>query len=732
MSERRSFCRICTAQCPIRVEIDDDGRPVGVRPDVSDPLYEGFFCVKGRDYAYAHTHPDRLLRSQRREADGRFSAIASEQAMDEIAERVAGILERHGPRSVAMYSGTIFYQNAATAAVATAWMDAIRSPMRFSSGTIDQPGKQVASALHGQWRAGAHAFDECDTWMLVGANPLVSISGGIPHANPGRRLKRARARGLQLLVIDPRRTETARMAAVHLQPAPGHDAVILAGMLRVILAEGRHDAAFVDTFASGLDALRAAVEPFTPERVSERADVAADDVVRAARIFADAQRGSVSVGTGPNMSGHGNLVEYLALVLNTVCGRWRRAGERVSNPGVLTTERPFYEGVFPPFPAAGLGERLRVRGFSLAACGLPTSALADEILLEGEGQVKALFTVGGNPMMAWPDQRKTFDALNALELHVALDPKLTPTSRLADYVIAPKLPFEHPGTTLPTENLNAIAVSFGYGEPYAHYAPAITEPPPGADVVEDWRFFYGLAQRMGLPLRVTAGVFAYPGVRAPRIDLDMASAPSPDELTALLSTGSRVPLDAVRAATGGALFPGEPVHVGARPADDAARFELAAPGMLDELAELARAPWVPRSAAPSLPFRLISRRMANAFNSVGTDHPALRDRYGCNPAFMHPDDLAEAGIAKGDLVRLASAHGEVRGVAWPDPSLRRGLVSMMHAWGENPDVDADPRAVGANTGRLMSVEVDYDAISGIPLMSALPVRVDRLEGATAE
>jgi anaerobic selenocysteine-containing dehydrogenase len=305
---------------------------------------------------------------------------------------------------------------------------------------------------------------------------------------------------MQLVVIDPRRTETARRATLHLQPRPGEDAAIVASLLHVILAEGLHDAAFCEENASGLLALRAAVAPFTPEMVASRADVPAAQLREAARVFARAGRGVATAGTGPNMSGNGTLFEYLLLCLNTLCGRWLREGERVANPGTVVPPFPAVAQAMGPWPAWGFGEKLRVRGFTNTAAGMPTTALADEILLEGDGRVRALINLGGNPVAAWPDQQKTLAAMKKLDLLVQIDIKMSATAKLAHYVIAPKHSLEMAGITLNQDYLALYGVGFGYPEAYGQYTPALTDAPEGSDLLEEWEFFYELAKRMELPL----------------------------------------------------------------------------------------------------------------------------------------------------------------------------------------------------------------------------------------
>ena len=730
MSETHlTFCRFCHASCAIKVGVED-GRAVSVIGDKDNPVYHGYTCAKGRALPEQHAHPERLLRSQKREADGTFANVSSEQAMDEIAAKVASIVERHGPRSVALYTGTFSFPNPASAPLATAWLNAIGSPMHFTSATIDQPGKMIAPALHGRWEGGPHAFDDSDTWVLVGANPTVSKSIGIPCMNPSKHLHDAVKRGMQLVIIDPRESEAAKAATVHLQCRPGEDPTILAAMARVILSEGLEDKEFVARHSQGVAELRRAIEPFTPEYAAQRAGVAAEDIVLAARTFANGRRGFVNAGTGPNMAPRGNLTEYLCLAISTLCGRWLREGERIPNPGVLTAPLESKAEVSPPFPAWGFGEKIRVRGLTNTASGMPTAALADEILLPGEGQVKALFSLGGNPMAAWPDQHKTLAALEALELNVTIDIKMSATAKLADYVIAPKLSLEVPGMTMPLESLTPYAM--GYPVPYGQYSPAIVDPPEGSDVIEDWEFFYGLAQRMNLPLSLEAAYSWGPDAEAPaRTYLDMVDKPTTDELFEYLTKDARIPLAEVKRYPEGHIFDAPDAVVAAGNPDSEARLELSNAVMIAELDDVAQE--TPATGG-DYPFHLVSRRLPDVHNSAGRDIPKLVRKYTYNPAFMNPVDLEGLHLAPGDVVEIASDYATILGVVEAAPDVRTGVISLPHAFGDAPapDLDAKLRSIGSNTGRLSSVERDCDPYSGIPRMSAIPVNVTRYEGALAD
>jgi anaerobic selenocysteine-containing dehydrogenase len=408
-----------------------------------------------------------------------------------------------------------------------------------------------------------------------------------------------------------------------------------------------------------------------------------------------------------------------------VCGRWLRAGERVPNPGVLLPRFPAKAQANPPWPAHGYGEKMRVRGFTDAACGLATAALAEEILLDGPGQVKALFVLGGNPMLAWPDQKKTHAALQKLELLVTLDIKMSATARMAHYVIAPRIGYEVPGLSLPNETLSFFGVGFGYTQPYAMYAPRLVDPPAGSDLIEDWELFYGLAQRLGKPLHVSSAFSWGPAASEGPTALDMARKPSTDELFALLCKGSRVSLETVKRAGRGALYPDDSLVVAAKDPGWEGRLDVGNAYLLGELAEIAAEP-LARDAR--FAYRLTSRRLPDVYNSSGRDIPRLTRKWSYNPAFMHPDDLAREALAAGDVVEIASGYDRILGVVEADPSVRAGVVSMAHAFGGLPEEANAVRTLGSNTGALTPVDRDYDPISGIPRMSAIPVNVRKVTG----
>lgn len=711
VTTRKSFCRFCHAYCAIEVDVED-GRAVAVRGDTDDPIYGGYTCIKGRQLPERHNGPTRIRESLVRRPDGGFEPIPTARALDEIAERTGAIIRDHGPRAVASYLGSYAFQNSAALAVAKAWHKGVGSPSYYTSVTIDQPAKFIAASRVGFFGGGGHGFETADVALVIGNNAVVSQYspfGGLPPFNPVKRLNDARKRGLRLIVIDPRRTDMARRADLHLQLRPGEDPTLLAAMLRVILEEDLHDAEFCACFVGGLPALREAVHDFTPDYAERRAGVPADQVVRAARLFAAGPRGSATTGTGPDMAPRPNLSEHLVQCLNAVCGRYNREGERVPNPGILVGGFPRIEQVFPPVAAFGGSERSRVRGLGKVFGEMPTAALADEILEPGEGRVRALFSIGGNPIVAWPNQAKVKRALEAVELHVAVDVELSASAKLAHYVIAPTLSLERADVTLLTDGW--------YETPYTHYTEPVALAPP--ECLEEWAFYWELAQRLGTPIKLAGGA------------LDPTTRPSKARVLEAISPKPRVPWERIRSRGHGATYEEIDLRVG--PGDPASevRLLLDPPGVLDELAEV-RAEPVSDGAGygasrDAFTHRLISRRLRHVFNSSGQTLTALRDKGTTNPAFMHPEDLDALGIRPGDVIEIRSEHAAILGVAMPADDVREGVISMAHAWG---DPTADPkqvRDIGSSTNALVDDASDFDPITGMARQSAIPVNVARVE-----
>jgi anaerobic selenocysteine-containing dehydrogenase len=701
---KTSYCRICSAFCAMHVDLED-GRVTAVRGDPQDPVSGGYTCLKGRQLPHQIHGPERLRSSLvRRDGDG-FEPIATERALDEIAARLEEIVARHGPRAVASYCGTAAFFNSATLPVVRAWHRGLGSPSNFSTLTIDQPAKMIAASRHGVWGGGGHTFASSDVALSVGHNPIVSgltLPGSPPGTNPVKNLNQARQRGLKLICVDPRRSDLARRADLHLQIRPGEDPTLLAAMLRVILEEGLHDAEFCRDHVDGLDELRAALAGFTPAHAERRTGVAAQRIAEAARLFAAGPRGFASSGTGPDMAPHPCLTEHLLACLNSVCGRHNREGERLANPGVLSPPLPrpaqaIPRELLPPILSWGDGPESRFRGLRQMFEEMPTATLAEEILEPGEGQVRALIAVGGNPAQAMPDQRNALRALEDLELLVSVDIVMSETARRADFAIAARHPFER-------EDLTEFMDPF-YEVPYAFYSHALVDPE--GDAVDDWEVFTGLARRMGTPIELPGGT------------LDPERPPDKLELLKRIRPATRVPLEELREVGAGRVFDELEVRVGAPLPGVEARLQLVPEGIPEELRQVLEAP----PAGEGFSHRLVCRRLRHVSNSVGRHFPESRAKGVTNPAYLNPTDCEALGLAPGDLVEIASDQDRILGVVEPSDEVGPGVVSMAHCWGGAPDEDGRVREIGANTGRLVATDRDYDPITGMARQSAIPVNL---------
>ena len=704
ISTHLTFCRFCHASCPIEVDLQG-GQAVAIRGVPEDPIFAGYTCIKGRQIPEQMTHPQRLLKSLRRRPDGTFEELSSSEAMDEIATQLRRIIDTYGPRSVASYTGTGGYQNSLAVPAARAFHQGFDSPSFYTSVTIDQPAKSTAPFRVGIWEAGYQDFSNADVLLAIGYNPMVSSFspvGGLQGTNPYVVLREAKNRGMKLIVIDPRRTEFATQADIHLAPKPGEDPTLMAGILKVVIDEGLFDHEFCDLWVSDLAQLADAVSTFTLDYVSTRCDVPADDIVAAARMFATAQRGTSGTGTGPSMAPHSSLTEHLSIALNTICGRVNREGDSLESGYFLYPETPRRAQVHAARPpATGAPSRMRnlrgIRGEML------TTTLAEEILTPGEGQVRALIVSGGNPVVAWPDQELTVAAMKDLELLVVVDHRMSATAEFADYVIAPTLSLERADVP--------HLMDRWFRAPYTNYTDAITER--AGDVLNEWEVFWELSKRLGYPL-------PFPGGDAP-----MDERPSDDAMIDLAYAGSRMPMDEVRA-NRRVVHPDKAMIVSAADPTCTAKFTVAPDDIVAELGEvqLEGDSAVALGVDPSLyPFRLVSRRLKHVLNSYGSSLSVLGAKGTSNSAYMNPQDMLDHQLVEGDLIEIFSPRASVHGLVEAAPDVRRGVISMAHSWGGSSLTDEKVRDIGSPTSRLVSVDKGYDRINGMVVQSAIPVRI---------
>lgn len=711
LETKKTFCRFCHVFCGLEVDVEDN-KVIAVRGDHDNPVSEGYTCPKGRAEAERINHPDRVRRSKKR-VNGSFEDIDTLQATAEIGEKLKRIVAEHGPESVAVYVGCGGHRTAAGGPWYVAkWLQAFGSPRLYTSLTIDSPSLIIAfdRLFGGPLPLSVFDIDRADSAMFVATNPVVSHLWSMPQSNPSTRLKKALARGLKLVVIDPRRCDVAEKAHVHLQVKPGEDATLLACIIREIIENKWYDAQYVEDYVSGFEALSAAVRPFTLEYTERRTTCKSADIVEAARTFATAASGAALSGTGLHMARHQNLTTQLVQTLNAICGRFDRVGGMTRIAGTLGPELPA-SGNQPLPISLRTDQRARVRDIQ-GITGLfgyqemPTNTLADEILTPGKGQIKALIVNGGNPALVFSDTDNTLKALDSLELLVVNDLFVSATARHADYVIGVKHPFERVDTPMLSDSYFPFS--------FSQYTPAMVDAQD--DVIEEWEFFWRVGQAMGT------------GFTLPGIDAD--AMPTADEVIAGLSPAARISLQQVKAASpSGAVYDRGVPQVGGVIPDMLGHADrrLAAghPEVIAELAEVFAEPVLADGAyreGEQFGFRLITYRMPEVYCTTGNNLPSLRRRRSYNPALMSPSDMQRLGVRDADLVTIDSGHGRIEAVVEASDKVAPGTVALAFGWGD----PADPRPTrekGSNVQALIPRDVNYDKVTGLAQQSAFAVNI---------
>ena len=584
---QKTFCRFCHANCAMLVDVED-GRVKAVRGDPDDPEFAGYTCIKGRQLPESHNSPDRLIHSLVRR-DGEFVETPMAEALAHVGDRLKDIIARHGPHSVALFFGSGGFQNSAGMAAALALCKAIGTRNYYTSVTLDQPAKVYTTARYGKWMGGTNTFSQADVTFLIGNNPMVSHyspPGGVPPFSPSRRIRDRQKAGMKLIVADPRESDVGALADIYLPVKPGEDPALLAGMLNVILKEQLYDRNFAAAHVDGIEELEDAVAQFSPDIAAARAGVDADQLVAAARLFAGADRGCAVTGTGPEMAGNGTLTEYLVSALNILCARFTQEGEKASIPGVFTAQTPRRAQVGPRVAMFGEGfPQSRFRGLGALGFEMPCNVLADEILTPGDGQVRALISVGGNPEIAFPNQFKMRRALDDLELFVQVDPWMSASAKRADVVLAPTQCLER-------EDITSLS-EWWHERPYARYTEAAAQPP--GDTIDEYEMMWRLAQHLGLTLNLAGGA------------VSTEECPDKQTFLDLMTAGCLVPPSQVRRdSLGGEAVIYDALHPIVQPAEPGteSRFDLSLGGMPAALLAYAE----DRATRAGFGFRLISRR----------------------------------------------------------------------------------------------------------------------------
>jgi anaerobic selenocysteine-containing dehydrogenase len=716
VTTHKTFCRFCHVFCGMEVDVKD-GRAIAVRGDRDHPMSGGYTCTKGRSEIDRLYHPDRLLGANKR-IDGKLRPIDTQQALDEVSQKLRQIIDRHGPDAVAAYTGCGGHRTANGGPwMVGRWLRAMGSRSNYTSFTIDSPSTSVAAArlYGGPMPFGVPDLEHSEVAMFVGTNPVVSHQFTMQQSNPSRRLKDAQKRGMKLVVIDPRRSDVAHRADVHLQVKPGEDATLLATMLKVIIDNDWHDREYVDKYCSGFAELKKALKPFTPEYAERRCAVPAETIIEGARVFATAATGAAQSGTGLHMAAHQLLTTQLVMTFNAICGRLDRRGGLARIHGPLTRKLP--KQLKPLKRQAFTGETSRVRHIPgitgmFGDAEMPTNTLSDEILTEGEGQIRALIVNGGNPALVFPDAKKTINALKRLDLLVCLDLFESATARHAHYVFGVKHPFER--SDIPR------LMNMFFPAPFMQYTDALVEPPPGA--IEEWEFFWETARQLDLDLGL-------------EVELDENQRPAPKALMQALNRNSRISIEEISKYPSGKIFGDTEPMVGGLIPDMVAhpdhRIAVGHPEVIKELKEVMAEPVTEGTGHPGgyeadedYEFRCFTYRLPEVYCTTGRNLPWAQRKRPYNPALLNSEDMAARGLTDGDRVRLSSSQGQLEVIIEGSDRIKPGTIGLAHGWGDLED-EASLEEKGSNVQLLIPNDRRYNPVTGQSLQSAFPVNLSR-------
>ena len=715
--EKTTYCRVCEVTCGLIATVED-GRVTQLRPDDEHVVSRGYVCPKGLAFHQVTHDPDRVLYPQKRTATG-WERISWNQAIREIAARLNAIRAEHGPHAVALYTGNPAGYSYSHMLASGGWIKAIGSRNSYGAGSQDNLGVYLSSKfLFGShFRRPVPDFDRTRHLLVVAANPLVSQGTMIHAPDVKRRLADIRARGGKVVVVDPRRSETARVADEHHFVRPDSDVFLLLAMLHVILGEGREDADFLRAHVVGADWLRDAVRPFTPEVAAERTGVGADTIRRLAREFASADGacayGRVVCGT------FGTLAAWSLDLLNVVTGNLDRPGGAVFSDGIIDMA-----AVVARLELDDYGrQRSRVGGLPGVLGQLPAGVLADEITTPGAERVRALVVTAGNPVVSIANGPALAAAMRQLECTVALDIYMSETAALADYVLPCTTALER--EDFPTFHANLC------NEPYTQW----TEPviAPQGEAKSEWDIFVLLSDAMGLRFlddavaSLARGALRLVGAEfSPRwlADLLIRTGPAGDWFLPWSSGWSVARLrEHAHGVRLGSLRTGI-LREKLRTADR--NIHLRRPEIEGELARLSRT----SVGDERYPLLLVGRRDHRSNNSWLHNVPKLMRGDRCRRLRMHPDDAARLGVADGERVTVRSAVGAVEADVRISDEMMPGVVSLPHGWSDG----ATGRRVAAKApGPNCNALIDHRAIeplAGMALLNGHPVAVEKHGAAT--
>ena len=710
-------CHLCEAICGLEI-VTQGEQILSIKGDKNDPFSQGHVCPKAVALQDIHTDPDRLRQPMKRLRDqgngDEWVPISWEEALDTTAEKLLEIRAKYGADAMAVYMGNPTAHNYGMVTHAPALFRQLRTKNRYSATSVDQ----LPHSLTSLWLFGHQGLfpiadiDNTDFFLALGANPLAS-NGSIMTA-PGvkHRLKAIQARGGKVVTVDPRRTETAAIADQHHFIKPGTDALLLLAMLNTLFREGLTRLEAYGDWVEGLDAVAEAVKRFTPELAAPITGVPAEAIVTLTREFAGADKAICYARMGLSVQSYGALCQWLVQLINIATGNLDREG------GVMFTT-PALDSIPTGNPGSFDTYRSRVRNLPEFNRELPVATLAEEITTPGDGQIRALFTGAGNPVLSTPNGEQLDEALASLEFMVSLDPYLNETTRHADIILPPTSPLEHDHYDLfffPVAVRNTVR----FNEP-------VFDKPEGS--LHDWEIFCELGERVARALGNPQ-----PPRMEPKTMMAMGIEQGPYSARAkheMALTMDKV-LEAASGIDLGPLQPQLPERLQTK--DKRIHCDQPLPMADIERAwqELVMAKELGREVVNETTagdgFLLIGRRHVRCCNSWMHNYKRLvKGKERCT-LMMSPDDLARLGVADGEQVRVSSRVGSQRVAVEASDDMMPGVVSLPHGWGHNRDgsrlgIASEHAGVSVND---LTDDLLLDGLSGNAALNGVPVTVESI------
>jgi anaerobic selenocysteine-containing dehydrogenase len=694
-------CNLCEAICGLEIRVRGTDI-LSIRGDAVDPLSRGHICPKAVALKDIHEDPDRLRTPVRRTESG-WEPIDWDAAFDLVADRLAGVHRQHGGNAIAAYLGNPNVHNYGSLTHGPRFLSTIKSRNRYSATSVDQlPHQLLVFWLYGHPLLVPVAdIDRTDYFLVLGANPMASNGSLMTVPDFRARLKALQARGGRMVVIDPRRSETADVADTHHFIRPGTDAMFLLGLLKVIDNEGLAKPGQLAEFSDGIDTAMAAIRGFDLAMLASHCGIDVDIIRSIARDFAASPAAAAYGRMGVSTQAWGSLCQWLIQLLNIVTGNLDREGgmmfttpavDLIDNP----TARPGHYGKW----------HSRVRGLPEFGGELPVAALAEEILTEGEGQVRALVTSAGNPVLSTPNGAQLDRALDSLDFMVSIDFYINETTRHADVILPPTSTLDH-------DHYDLIFHAFAVRNTARYSEPLFDKRD---DARHDWEIFEALGERIAARLELKRDVFPRPDQV---VDMGLKIGP----FGAMRKHPQALSLAALKAHPHGidlgALQPQLPKRL--TTADK--RIHCAPPEILDELQRFATSLSVPKAEAG---LKLIGRRHVRSNNSWMHNAERLVKGPQRHRLLMHPDDLAARSLEDGAKVSVRSRVGAVVVEVESCDSVMPGVVSLPHGFGHARSgvrlgVAARHAGVSAND---LTDELLVDAVSGNVALNGVPVTVE--------